>query len=84
MSKRGWQKAVELAEKRLGSRRAVAARLGITPQAMAQWPPRGPKAEHVRMLEELSGVPRHEIRPDIFDPPERGRAKPRPLTALAS
>lgn len=77
MSKRGWQKAVDLAEKELGSRRAVAERLGITPQAMAQWPSRGPKAEHVPILEKLSGVPRHEIRPDIYEPPERAREKPR-------
>lgn len=76
MSKSGWRKAVDEAERRLGSLKAVAKRLGITPQAIAQWPNRGPKAEHVPALEEMSGVPRYEIRPDIYEPPT-GRSKSR-------
>ena len=75
MSKRGWEKAVDEAIRRLGSRGALAKRLGITRQAILLWPKRGPKAEHVKILEELSGVPRHEIRPDIYDPPDRERSR---------
>lgn len=67
----GWKKAVEEAARREGGMRAVADRLGITPQAIYQWPARGPKAEHVRLLVEMSGVPEWEIRPDIYDAPKR-------------
>lgn len=74
MSKLGWQIAVEEAVKSEGSLRAVAARLGITPQAIAQWPRKGPRAEHVPLLEEMSGVPRHEIRPDIYGPSRRKKS----------
>jgi len=67
MSKTGWQKAVDEAVRREGSLRAVARRLGITHQAIRAWPPRGPKAEHVPALEEMSGFPRWMIRPDIYE-----------------
>ena len=86
MSKSGWEKAVDEAVRRLGSRNAVAKRLGITSQAIAQWhPKRGPKVEHVPALEEMSGVPRYEIRPDIYErPPEPSRAKARTVGGRAS
>lgn len=66
MSKTEWQKAVDLAVQTKGSLRKVASALGITPQAICQWPETGPPARHVLALEEMSGVPRYQIRPDIF------------------
>jgi transcriptional regulator with XRE-family HTH domain len=46
---------------------ALARRLGVTRSAINQWeevPPR-----HVLELESLSGVPRYEMRPDIYGAP---------------
>lgn len=40
---------------------------GITSQAIGQWficPPR-----RVLLVERLTGVPRHELRPDLYPPP---------------
>lgn len=47
----------------------LAAMLKITPQALSQWE----RVPHLRVLdvERLTGVPRHELRPDIYPPPER-------------
>ena len=42
----------------------VARSLGRTRQAVIQWE-RVP-VEHVLRLESLSGVPRHELRPDVY------------------
>jgi DNA-binding transcriptional regulator YdaS (Cro superfamily) len=75
MSKSTWRKAVDEAVKALGSLKRVAERLGITPQAIHQWPEAGPPAKHVLALEEMSGVPRYEIRPDIYGPPPK-RVRP--------
>lgn len=48
-------------------RTKVAGHLGITPQAISQWE-RVP-VMHVLKIEQLTGVPRHELRPDIYPPP---------------
>jgi DNA-binding transcriptional regulator YdaS (Cro superfamily) len=51
--------------------------LGVTRSAVSQWP-RVP-AERVLKVEELTKVPRHELRPDIYPPPEKEKAaKPVP------
>lgn len=53
--------------KRAGGPSAVAREFGISPQAVGQWE-RIP-AERVLVLERLSGVPRHLLRPDIYPAP---------------
>lgn len=45
----------------------LAGHLGITPQAISQWE-RVP-VMHVLRVEQITGVPRHELRPDIYPPP---------------
>ena len=59
--------AVRRAIEAAGGPRAVAAALGISPQAVSKWPDRLP-AERVLDLERLAGgaVSRHELRPDIY------------------
>lgn len=69
MSKPEWRKAVDQAVAAKGSLREVARVLGITPQAIHQWPVIGPPARHVLPLEEMSGVSRYAIRPDIYGTP---------------
>ena len=48
-----------------GTLETLAAKIGITPQAVAMWGPRIP-IDHVAMIEKLSGVPREKLRPDVF------------------
>ena len=76
MSKIDWRKAVDEAVKAEGTLKKVADRLGITPQAIAMWPDKGPPARHVLELEAMSGVSRYQIRPDIYGPAPEGRARP--------
>jgi DNA-binding transcriptional regulator YdaS (Cro superfamily) len=61
------RKAIE----RAGGPRAVAPHVKLTRQAVAKWDVIPPN--HVLTLEQLSGVSRYELRPDIYGP------KPGPL-----
>jgi DNA-binding transcriptional regulator YdaS (Cro superfamily) len=56
------------AKKSVGGNSGLALALtGITPQAISQWN-RVP-AERVLDVERITGVPRHELRPDIYPAP---------------
>lgn len=55
-----------------GGPRSLAARIGTSRQAVAKWD-RVP-AHWVRLMEELTGVPAEQIRPDVFGRPTRRRA----------
>lgn len=50
----------------LGGQRALAEAMGITPQAVNKWKTSRVPAERVLDLERVTGVSRHEIRPDIY------------------
>lgn len=50
----------------------MARHLGVSRQSLYNWQGRVP-AEYVPRIAELSGLPRHELRPDIFEANE-GRA----------
>lgn len=54
----------------------LAEAIGVTRSAVSQWP-RVP-AERVIDVERISGVPRHELRPDIYPAPS---AAPEPERA---
>jgi DNA-binding transcriptional regulator YdaS (Cro superfamily) len=60
------QRAVDEAARRYRSKRAVAKRLGISHQALSCWD-RVP-AVHCLAMEEMSGVSRHLLRPDVYGP----------------
>jgi DNA-binding transcriptional regulator YdaS (Cro superfamily) len=51
----------------MGTSNALAAAIGVTPQALSQWK----RVPPLRVLdvERASGVPRHELRPDLYPPP---------------
>lgn len=53
-------KAIEKA----GSVKALAERCGIAPQAISQW--KRVPIEHARLVAGLTGLPLHEIRPDVW------------------
>ena len=61
---RGLKRAIE----KLGTSAALAARIGITEQAISQW--RRVPPLRVLTVERATGVHRTELRPDIY-PPEQ-------------
>lgn len=60
--------------RRAGSGAELARKLGLTRFAIHQWKLSGVPAERVPAVSRITGVPLHELRPDLFDPP--GSAKP--------
>lgn len=65
--------ALERAKEKAGGPTGLAAAMTnpITPQAISQW--KRVPAERVLDVERISGVPRHELRPDLY-PVERESA----------
>ena len=53
-----------------GNGKALAGRIGVTPQALSQW--RRVPAHRVLDVERASGVSRQELRPDLY-PHEEGQ-----------
>jgi DNA-binding transcriptional regulator YdaS (Cro superfamily) len=56
--------ALKIAIERAGGQAEFARRMGITTQAVSQWDEVPPL--RVLAVERLSGVPRHELRPDLY------------------
>jgi len=54
--------------KAAGGPSALARKLGIKPQAVSQW--KNVPAERVVEIEAATGIPRHELRPDLHRTPE--------------
>lgn len=63
--------ALERAKQAVGGQAALAHRLGIKPQAISQWDQVPPL--RVLDVERVTGVSRHELRPDLY-PQEQGAA----------
>lgn len=54
--------------RRAGSVKALAEVAGVRPQAISQW--RHIPVERVVRISEALGMPRHELRPDIYEAPK--------------
>jgi DNA-binding transcriptional regulator YdaS (Cro superfamily) len=80
MCKDAMLRAIKSAVEKHGSLARVAERLRVTRQAIEQWNTAKGKfrvpPKHVLALEAMSGVSRHELRPDIYGPP-RKRVRPK-------
>ncbi|HEY2242601.1 MAG TPA: YdaS family helix-turn-helix protein [Xanthobacteraceae bacterium] len=50
-----------------GSLTRFAQQLGVSPQAINQW--EIVPLSRVPQVEQVTGIPRHELRPDFYDPP---------------
>ncbi|HWV19502.1 MAG TPA: Cro/CI family transcriptional regulator [Devosia sp.] len=59
-------KIVEIAAEKAGGPIALAAALGIKHPALYSW--KRVPAERVLQIEKLTGVSRHDLRPDVFGP----------------
>ena len=62
---------LHIAVEKLGSQSAFAQAVGTTQQSVSYWLNHGGKlpAEFVMAAEKATGIPRHELRPDIFREP---------------
>ncbi|MBA6150106.1 transcriptional regulator [Pseudomonas putida] len=49
-----------------GSGAALAKAVGVSPMAVSHWKVRGVPARHVLHIESVTGVSRHELRPDLY------------------
>lgn len=56
--------ALKLAVEAVGGQAVFARLIGVTPQAVSQWKEVPPL--RVLVVERVSGVPRHELRPDLY------------------
>ena len=67
--------ALRAAVKRVGSQAAMGRLLGVTQQAVGRWLDKGKPlpAEAVLVVEEATGISRHELRPDVY--PREGTAE---------
>lgn len=66
--------ALERAVRAAGSQSKLAEMLGVKQAHVWHWlnkAQRGVPAERVRAIESATGIPAHELRPDIFQAPER-------------
>lgn len=63
---------VKKAAVRAGGVTSLAKALGVRHTSFYSW--RRVPAERVRAIEAATGIPAHELRPDIFPPPEQKRA----------
>ncbi|MEQ1560376.1 MAG: YdaS family helix-turn-helix protein [Methyloglobulus sp.] len=62
--------ALQKAIKSVGTQTLLAKRLGISQQRLQWWTKNTLPAEWVIQVEKETGVPRHELRPDIYPPSE--------------
>jgi hypothetical protein len=68
---------LEILIDKAGSLKAIAEVLGLTRPAISRW--RRVPIEHAIYLEEEFGVPRWELRPDVYPPPDEDRQRQRKL-----
>ena len=65
MSKKALQRAIDS----VGGQVALSRLLGVRQPVIGNWLARRVPAERVLPLEAATGVPRHELRPDLYPPP---------------
>lgn len=72
--------ALKQACKAVGGQKPLADRIGTTQAQVWHWLNRAKKgvpAEFVILIEEATGVSRHQLRPDIYPPPPPSKSRER-------
>lgn len=69
---------ISLAISRAGGCAALARALNLTRGAVWQWKRGTVPASRVPTISDLTGVPRHALRPDLWAPPAASRKQPHP------
>lgn len=64
-----------------GGGAALARAVGVTRFAVQQWKDTGIPAARVPAVSRATGLPLHELRPDLFDPPSSAGTAPAPEAA---
>lgn len=59
------EKLTEYLKAHRGEARKLAAHLGLAPSTISQWKNIPP--EHLRGVEDFTGIPRQELRPDLYE-----------------
>ncbi|MGO0684837.1 transcriptional regulator [Pseudomonas fulva] len=69
-----------------GSGAALAKSVGVSPMAVSHWKVRGVPARHVLHIESVTGVSRHDLRPDLYPeaPPTMTQTIPPTATPRSS
>jgi len=68
-------KPIERAVEAAGGQQALAEKLGVKYQAVQKWIRGVVPAERVLAIESVTGVSRHELRPDIYPQDSRGASE---------
>lgn len=61
--------AVQIAVEAAGGARVLAEKLGVFPSAISNWRHDGIPPRRVPAIERLTGVPAHQLRSDLWEPP---------------
>jgi DNA-binding transcriptional regulator YdaS (Cro superfamily) len=69
MSRRAWDKGLKLAIDAAGNHHRLAEMLGVSRQAIEMW--KNVPTHHIIDVERLTGVPREQLRPDLYRAPRR-------------
>jgi DNA-binding transcriptional regulator YdaS (Cro superfamily) len=64
LTRPNWNKGVKLAISAAGGQRKLAAMLGISRQTIEMW--KNVPVQHVVTIERLTGVPREQLRPELY------------------
>lgn len=59
-----------------GALSRIAREVGVQRAAVCKWQKRGIPAERVLDVERATGIPRHDLRPDLYPPPGMRSAEP--------
>lgn len=64
------EKLTEYLKANRGKAKKLAEHLGLSPSTISQW--KNVPPEHLRGIEDFTGIPRQQLRPDLYEGMEAG------------